>query len=216
MYTYIIKDFDFENNVINCSDTENKNIVLHINNLFSFDKVYINNISLNDFDYLLLKNNIKTHKIIVEKIRNEIEMWDNEVMYWRKFNAIHNWFVENVQNSIDDCGDYLVSKEKLTNLVNLINEILFPINCNICKEKEIIEKLLPPKSGFFFGSTDIDDYFIRNLKDTYTDLKEVLNTFDFKSWIFTTIVMNFKIKYCYEVIKYFFGKIIILHIYIPY
>ena len=36
--------------------------------------------------------------------------------YWRKANAIHNWFVENVQNGEDDCGRYYVSTEKLEEL----------------------------------------------------------------------------------------------------
>ncbi len=29
-----------------------------------------------------------------------------EVMYWRKSNAIHKWFVDNVQGGVDDCGNY--------------------------------------------------------------------------------------------------------------
>jgi len=28
-----------------------------------------------------------------------------EVGYWRKANQIHNWFVENVQNGIDECQE---------------------------------------------------------------------------------------------------------------
>ena len=29
-----------------------------------------------------------------------------EVLMWRKANAIHNWFVQNVQKGVDDCGVY--------------------------------------------------------------------------------------------------------------
>ena len=36
-----------------------------------------------------------------------------EVGYWRKANAIHNWFVNNIQNGKDDCRRYEVSKENL-------------------------------------------------------------------------------------------------------
>jgi hypothetical protein len=35
------------------------------------------------------------------------------VGYWRKANAIHNWFVKNVQNGTDNCDRYNVSREQL-------------------------------------------------------------------------------------------------------
>ena len=30
---------------------------------------------------------------------------DNQIASWRKANAIHKWFVDNVQDGVDDCGD---------------------------------------------------------------------------------------------------------------
>ena len=48
------------------------------------------------------------------------EEWKNarsEIMYWRKANQIHNWFVINVQNKLDDCGNYEVTKEALETLL---------------------------------------------------------------------------------------------------
>src|SRR5690606_29699482 len=74
-----------------------------------------------------------------ERITNVIE----EVAYWRKCNAIHNWFVENVQDGEDDCGDYYVSKEQLKKLVDLCKNLL--TNKDIGKAKE----LLPTQGGFF-------------------------------------------------------------------
>jgi hypothetical protein len=35
------------------------------------------------------------------------------VGYWRKANAIHSWFVANVQDGKDDCGSYYVTREHL-------------------------------------------------------------------------------------------------------
>lgn len=55
-----------------------------------------------------------------ERISRVVE----EVGYWRKANAIHNWFVENVQNGIDECQDSHVSREKLAELLGLVNEVL--------------------------------------------------------------------------------------------
>ena len=47
-----------------------------------------------------------------------------EVMYWRKANQIHKWFVENVQNFEDDCRMYEVSKPKLEELYAACVEVL--------------------------------------------------------------------------------------------
>jgi hypothetical protein len=76
--------------------------------------------------------------------------------YWRKSNQIHNWFVRNVQNNIDDCGEYYVSHEKLEELREICRLTLF--------EKNPIA--LAPVEGFFFGSTDIDQYYWEDIKRT--------------------------------------------------
>lgn len=81
-----------------------------------------------------------------------------EAMYWRKANAIHRWFVDNVQDGVDNCAEYNVSTEQLTELRNLCKKVL--------EDPENAMELLPPKSGFFFGSTDIDDFFIDDLTST--------------------------------------------------
>ena len=81
-----------------------------------------------------------------------------EAMYWRKANAIHRWFVDNVQDGVDNCAEYSVSTEQLTELRDLCKKVL--------EDPENAIELLPPKSGFFFGSTDIDDFFLQDLTDT--------------------------------------------------
>ena len=37
--------------------------------------------------------------------------------YWRKVNAVHKWFVDNVQRGEDDCGEYYVPNSKLKELL---------------------------------------------------------------------------------------------------
>lgn len=37
--------------------------------------------------------------------------------YWRKAWPIHRWFVENVQNGVDDCGKYSVDRDTLQQLL---------------------------------------------------------------------------------------------------
>ena len=43
-----------------------------------------------------------------------------EAMYWRKANAIHNWFVINVQGGEDNCKEYYVSRAQLQELLILV------------------------------------------------------------------------------------------------
>ena len=44
---------------------------------------------------------------------NKVSYIEESAAYWRKANAIHNWFVKNVQNVNDDCDLYHVSKENI-------------------------------------------------------------------------------------------------------
>ena len=84
--------------------------------------------------------------------------------YWRKANQIHKWFVDNVQQGEDDCGDYYVSHEKLKELLTTCQQALFNKDPN----------LLPPQAGFFFGSYDIDEWYWRDIKDTIKQIDRVL------------------------------------------
>ena len=84
--------------------------------------------------------------------------------YWRKANQIHNWFVTNVQGDKDNCGEYYVTSDKLIELIALCKHSL--------ENKD--PSLLPPQGGFFFGSTDIDEWYWRDLTNTVTQLERIL------------------------------------------
>jgi hypothetical protein len=104
------------------------------------------------------------------------------VVYWRKDNAIHNWFVQNVQNGRDDCSEYYVVKGKLQELANLCEEVL--------DDKDLAHELLPTTDGFFFGSTQYDEWYFKSLEKTKNSILGYLrsprfNNFDFyykSSW----------------------------------
>jgi len=81
-----------------------------------------------------------------------------EVGYWRKANAIHDWFVRNVQDGEDDCLAYRVSREHLQELKILCDTVL--------ADPTRAEELLPTASGFFFGGVDYDEYYLDNLRYT--------------------------------------------------
>jgi hypothetical protein len=88
-----------------------------------------------------------------------------QVAYWRKANQIHNWFVKNVQRGEDDCEEYDVSRGQLEQLRKLCKQAL--------RKKD--PALLPPAEGFFFGSTEVDEYYWEQLKETVSKLTRVLD-----------------------------------------
>jgi len=80
------------------------------------------------------------------------------VGYWRKANQIHKWFVDNIQEGTDDCGNYYVSRESLQALRTLCQQVI--------DFRHLATDKLPPQSGFFFGSDTVDEYYFRDLEDT--------------------------------------------------
>lgn len=107
------------------------------------------------------------------------------VGYFRKHNMIHKWFVDNVQNGVDDCGRYVITVKDLNKLLDICNRIMSGVTKSKKPAKfmtdrdgveheiwqidtytptegilEYAKTILPTQSGFFFGDTDYsDDYF---------------------------------------------------------
>lgn len=103
--------------------------------------------------------------IDIEEWKKEPAEWGNpielhtRVAYWRKFNALHAWFVENIQKGIDKCEPHIVPIEELQKLYESIKVI----------NKQNAKDLLPTQPGFFFGGTDYDEYY-------WADLEELKHT----------------------------------------
>jgi hypothetical protein len=87
-----------------------------------------------------------------------------DAMYWRKANAIHGWFVEQCQDGKDECQESNVSREKLEELLSYCRQALET------KDAEI----LSPVGGFFFGSTEIDEYYWNDIEQTVIGLEKAL------------------------------------------
>ena len=120
--------------------------------------------------------------------------------YWRKANAIHGWFVENVQDGEDDCKEYLVDQEQMIELLNTVNKVLKASKLvkgkvyggtrfeggkstiiwedgKVIENPKVAKELLPVTGGFFFGNYDedqnpYDQYYLEDLKNT----KKILET----------------------------------------
>ena len=94
-----------------------------------------------------------------------------KVGYWRKANAIHNWFVQNVQDGEDDCKEYYVSSESVQELYDTVVECL---NGGV----EVALEKLPPQDGFFFGSTQIDEWYWQDLEETKRMLQPIIDAYN--------------------------------------
>lgn len=82
--------------------------------------------------------------------------------YWRKANAIHKWFVDTTQGGVDDCQESEVELEQLEDLVARCRGVLH--------NPDTAAEILPSEGGFFFGSTEYDDWYRDQLKDTVEQL----------------------------------------------
>lgn len=87
------------------------------------------------------------------------------VGYWRKANSIHNWFVQKVQDGRDECQESWISRSALADLLGTVSRAI--------KTKD--SNLLPPTSGFFFGSTDVDEWYWQDLEYTRDLLTKILS-----------------------------------------
>ena len=150
----------------------------------------------NDEDSALGKEIAKVVGVSVDNAQTDssfINRFGFQIGYWRKQNAIHQWFVDNVQNGEDNCAKYDVGIEQLKELRGTCEDVL--INCGSKwhrvkasitdymksydelpdKAKKLYAEItewcdehLPTQSGFFFGGTEYDEWYFQGLKDTIT------------------------------------------------
>ncbi len=134
-------------------------------------------------------------KFLDEIDPDRIEDVSIRVGQWRKANAIHNWFVKNVQGGDDNCNEYLVTESQLKTLLDLVEHVIAEsdlvdgkvgdgytfkngekipqfIEGKIIKDPTIAKTLLPTTEGFFNGQTREDQFYIEDLKLTKKILKE--------------------------------------------
>lgn len=128
-----------------------------------------------------------------------------QVGYWRKANAIHAWLVNHVQDGEDDCTyHHECTKEILEELLDTCKTVLESCVMTYAKvqngerlidgkwepiyedgkiviDSSVAEELLPSCSGFFFGGTDYDQWYVQDIVDTIKIVERVLETTDFET-----------------------------------
>lgn len=91
-----------------------------------------------------------------------------EIGYWRKANQIHGWIVRHKAEGVDDCQEIPLTRKDLQELKDLCDTVL--------QDTSKAQDLLPPTSGFFFGSTEVDEYYFSDLQDTVKIIDNALSS----------------------------------------
>jgi hypothetical protein len=132
-----------------------------------------------------------------------------EVAYWRKANAIHEWFVQNVQGGTDECEAHPVTREQLQELAAVCRRVLDAsqivkgqvhngtlfrggqrieqyMDGEVIADPAVAQELLPTQQGFFFGSYDYDEWYVQSLQETIEQVDRALAldgewTFEYQS-----------------------------------
>ena len=118
------------------------------------------------FTYDFQREALKTAKTAkdFDKWANGID-WDRfyapSDVYFRKVNFIYAYFSN--KGLEDECC--WVKKEDIADIMQRCVKVLY------AKDEETSKELLPTQSGFFFGSTDYDDWY-------YGDVADVLDKFN--------------------------------------
>tara|TARA_Y100000004_G_C8807518_1_gene366136 strand:- start:121 stop:672 length:552 start_codon:yes stop_codon:yes gene_type:complete len=94
------------------------------------------------------------------------------IITWRKANAIHKFFVDEVQDGNDNCERHYVPRETLHELLDRITTIL-DIKTPVAREMKAEELLPTDIEGCFFGTKDYDDWYYKDLEDTKKTLEKV-------------------------------------------
>lgn len=80
------------------------------------------------------------------------------VGYWRKANAVHNWIVTFCADGEDNCQKIYIPRKQAQELVDLCKMTI--------ANPDKADEFLPTTSGFFFGSTEYDEWYLKDIQDT--------------------------------------------------
>lgn len=129
---------------------------------------------------------------------NNITYIQEGVGYWRKANQIHQWFVDNCQNGVDECQEAWVDPEQLRELLQTCiairdncplvkgkvengysfgkdgEKIINWIDGEVMENQEFAAELLPTQEGFFFGGTGYDQWYMEDILNTIKILEKEL------------------------------------------
>lgn len=97
-------------------------------------------------------------------------------MYWRKASMIHNWFVEELADSDDNCQPIAVTVKDLQQLDKKLVAVLAKAKKDPKHPLALLD-ILNTRQGFFFGDYDLENpgdlyFYLKEIRATHTHLRE--------------------------------------------
>lgn len=108
---------------------------------------------------------LKSHGVPINVELKKVTYINEQIMYWRKETAIHDWFVENVQGGEDDCKEYYIDPDDLDAFIELCKNTIKQIKAGVSNDK------LELPSGFYNA---FDDHYINELQRTVNIIEPLL------------------------------------------
>lgn len=116
----------------------------------------------------------------------------DEAYYWRKANQIRGWFEAHLSEPVENCENSIVTKEDVEELIENCARVLGLVGEDYMSLKwedydmtraseEIASSVLPPQSGFFFGSYEYDEWYYHDLFRTLQAMTTLLNDTDWEN-----------------------------------
>lgn len=113
----------------------------------------------------------------LEKCVNDIieSFVEHEDMYYRKVNCLYAYFADRLDH--EQC---LVTKADVEDIIDRASKVLLAHN------EETSAELLPTQSGFFFGSTEYNEWYYDDIADVHKQFTKYLEdwTDDTIGWVY--------------------------------
>ena len=103
----------------------------------------------------------------VKKFFDEFEKtyYSESDVYFRKVNFVYRFFADKL---VDECC--FAEKSDIEDLISRCDKVL--------ADHSLAEELLPTVSGFFFGSTDYDEYYFEDVEDCKKQMEDLLSKYN--------------------------------------
>lgn len=105
-----------------------------------------------------------------------------EEAYFRKVNFLVSFFEKYDENLLES-NELIVSRDMVDELISTCNKV--------SDNHSLAEELLPNCEGFFFGSTDYDEWYFKDVQQVIWDMTDVYNNMsNYKSDEFLLLVLS--------------------------
>ena len=151
-------------------------VIKRLANMFSFPEYDLKPLGV-EYDYQTGKYSytpVDLSTLLKEEDRIIKNAYRKEDAYFRKVNFIYAYF----QNKLVE-EEAWVTREDLEDLIDKCEKIL--------ADHSLAEELLPTQSGFFFGSTDYDDWYFSDVKSCLKQMTKLLKELKDDEQIFVSM-----------------------------